>query len=668
MAKQLPRSIQELTAATEYGASDYLVISNSLTKQDRKIVKEDFIDSMGNPTIDGYTSVSESVNNYTLTPAAGEPTTQYLNGMTVRFVADADSTGAVQIKIVGGLPYRNLLQLGTATTSSIVQGEYYEAVYIGNNAAGIFYQTNVQAATLPTVTGYTESSTTANEITLTPANGVVLDSYYNGMIVEFVSPINNTGLPKLKIGALAPKYFYKFGQVATEAPFITGDHYRATYVAADNAFYQTNLAEVDLFTNEYVAVGTVALDELSTTYQLTSAIGAPKTFYYNVMTLFFVADIASKGVVFVNIDGLGNKVLGEGDNDPIANNLYVNQPLKAHYDGTTGEFVKHRFAVTNPPAPPIDPDEPIPDENLVDITVGPLLPIKSIAAAITALVEEFGNDGGNRLATIHLANDFVWNKRTLITAGVDYSWITITSDFTIEIDTSSLSSQAILVASPNSIAPIISGSYNYSTGLANITLFVGFENSWINFKNATFVTTKSAILLCSCNSDSINLNTTNMGGFSLNGGYEAILENCNITRTSSLFNGHLVIGNNASYVINNCSITSSVMTSATINILGGNVEIINSTVSANINNCVLVQNSAVVSLVDCRVNSLTNVQTGLYATKGAQVSVDGGDYRTNDNSVVTTNIVADGTGTIIRLENAPLGGTSTTNNGQIITV
>lgn len=767
------RSIQQLTTATDFIDSDFLVISSSVSGNDRKIARQDFVAGVGNPNISGFTAISDTVDDFTLTPVQGVAPEDYFDGMTVKFIGTADSTGAVRIRIVGGLPYKNLFLLGTAITAEILDGEYYEAVYIGDSATGNFFQTNLEniqtpvasgyvatadatndftltpsegapvteyapgmtvsfvapstsngtlqvridggldyrnmfllgttttstlvagqyyeavyigdaltgnffqtnlvADPLPTVTGYVGSSTVNDEVTLDPSNGILPNQYYPDMVVEFTSPISSTGAPMVKINGLPAKNFYKFGTVSDAAPFFAGEHYRATYDQNADAFYQTNLQEATIFTNEYGAVGTVANDEQSTTYVLTSAIGVPAESYYNNMSLLFTVDIASKGTVFVNVDGLGDQVLGDDDDDFIANDLYPGQLILAMYNGT--KFIKHRFATTNPPAPPIDPDLPIPPENQVTINVGINEPIKSVREAITVLIEEYGTDGGNRLATIVLKTGAEGGSYSF---SHDANWITIDTDGQFVISNTNPSATAIRFLTWSMTGdyrtPVISGSWAFNDSvhlispdsigshkLRNCTLeqLTGQGASPVDFFRSS---NQTGLLKITLDNVQSNLNRFPIRTYQRDREELIKIKNSNINVLGAGFQplGFGLI------IVEDSSITASGL-SGFMSIGNHEFNATNSTLQNTTGICVRINFGSKANFQNVRVAAPTGF-TSIIFTSGATGLLDGGDYRTSNGLTENTNIFAQGEGTIVRLLNSPLGGTSTSNGGQIITI
>jgi hypothetical protein len=270
----------------------------------------------------------------------------------------------------------------------------------------------------PAVAGFIATSSVANQLLLTPSNNVIIDTYYSGMIVSFISPIDSTGNVNIKIGTLPLKTLQQIGSDPLTTTILkTGEYYEAVYIgnATTGSFFQTNVIKPTIFTNEYIASGTIAPDLQSTTYALATAYGATKTAYYAGMSALFTVDIKSQGAVLINIDGLGNKTLLDppGDNIPFV--LLPYEPILAIYDGTV--FRKHMFSKVEP----IDPVDPPTD---ITVTVGPDGEYTTIEAAITALQTQYGDDGENVTATIQLqlnfiGGNYIHSKKT--------PWITIKS-------------------------------------------------------------------------------------------------------------------------------------------------------------------------------------------------------------------------------------------------
>jgi hypothetical protein len=496
----LRKEITDLPSATSVDNDDLLLLRKTNSGSDQKISLATFIKEIGNPAVKGFTAISEIDDKLTLTPANNSIIDVYYNGMEISFISPIVNTGTVQIKI-GNLAYKDLLEYDTTSSSELTIGKYIEAVY--NLVTDKFYQTNVitsfgdlSSATSfsdgdflpirkagvdfdqkisqtdfvktignPAIIGFTATSNLANKVTLTPANNGIIDAYYNGMQVTFVSPIKSTGLIQINIGNLGYRDLLQYGTTIT-SELDVNQYIEAIYNSTTNKFYQTNVITPTIYTNEYIATGVISTDQGSTVYTLTSAFGSSKIQYYIGMSLLFTADIESKGTVFVNVDNLGNKPLNDGPNDTIANDLYQGQVLMAIYDGT--QFIKNKFSVIN--------NDPIiiPQEDLIDNSPAdpPLIPLpdpgdigdvgnpndvhsaisaesldlngrpffkekftvgsngnfQDLYSAIEHLKKEFGEaGGGNNYAITILPNYDQSRFQTTVIVGNDLSWISIFS-------------------------------------------------------------------------------------------------------------------------------------------------------------------------------------------------------------------------------------------------
>lgn len=526
----------------------------------------------------------------------------------------------------------------------------------------------------PAVKGFTATSDEANKVTLDPSNSTVIDTYYDGMEISFLSPINSTGLVQVRIGALAYKDIFVLNSAAS-VELTTTTYIQAIYSTTDNKFYQTNAATTQVFTNDYVATGVVAGDNSTTTYTLTSAYGISKTEYYTGMSIIFTSDVASKGGVLVNIDGLGNKVLTDKAGDNIANDLLADQVILAIYDGTN--FIKNLFSETVPEAPELPADafdeetgeiipDNVPDDNKVTVTVGNAgNTYTTINDAINDLVDNFGNDGGNRLCTINLSNTYVWNEALFINSNL--SWITIIANNN-SIDVNPVTIPTIILINKNCSAPNIKGNLLYkiksgtptttfcdcrgSISMLNAQLTIDYDYSAVNhtwFKSPinsnitlTDVTIDGGTTINSdggiCNINNIDMSS--LTGSFIYGNLNGVITNLNTTQTANSSNTRIIdLRSTTSLVFNNCTIVSNKN---------------GQTFNAYIAKGIILNNTSVKGVGQC-----------LLAQSGSEIVVNGGDYRHVDNSSDNQNIISTGIGSIIRLTNNPQGGTLATNNGII---
>jgi len=221
------------------------------------------------------------------------------------------------------------------------------------------------------VSGFNATSPLANRLLLTPSNSGSLDQYYDGMTIKFISPINSTDLVKIKIGSLGyidfkTTFTNPITNVIENAVLKTGKFYEAIY--SNNSFIQTNIDRQ--YTNEYLSVGEIIFDnttqEYFTLYTLTSATSYYKTSYYEGMSIVFTSGIInnsvenmSNGKIYINVDGLGPKLLSDPDGDGVPFSLQPNETILGIYDGE--KFIKNMFTMQEPELPvPVDPDNPPP--------------------------------------------------------------------------------------------------------------------------------------------------------------------------------------------------------------------------------------------------------------------------------------------------------------------
>ena len=310
------------------------------------------------------------------------------------------------------------------------------------------------------IQGYTAGSEVENKISLLSSNGAAIPKYYEGMKISFISPIKTTKVVQVKIGTLSYIDLQKYSLDET-VTLLENEYVEAVYI--DGIFKQTNNLNTHLvWSNEYTAEVDINKEETITIYNLTSAIGVKKPKYYTGMSLLFTAPKTSKGVVFVNVDGLGNKQLGENSDSSIAKDVYELQAIMAIYDGK--KFVKQKFSsihrepiipeeITEDIEPVIipddiyapdytgDPDDPAntTSPNALDskgqpifkqtVTVGNKAMYKTLPEAVTALVTDYGDDGGGHLFAIEIDTDYAPDELFMCFQGrlknADLRWITI---------------------------------------------------------------------------------------------------------------------------------------------------------------------------------------------------------------------------------------------------
>lgn len=527
----------------------------------------------------------------------------------------------------------------------------------------------------PAINGFTAESEAANKLTLTASNDVVVDTYYDGMTACFISDIASNGLVQIKVGGLAYKDFIQYGSV--QSVVLTINKYLEAIYVGDNAtgkWYQTNVATPTIFTNEYLAAGVVAGDEQSTTYTLNSAIGSTKTVYYNGMSLLFTTDVASKGAVLLNVDGLGVKNLTDQVGDNVSFDLAANETVMAIYNGVN--FIKNLFSQVDQPLPPVDPEQPIPPENQEVINVGPGLDIQEIMPAIAQLIESYGENGGNRFVTIQLNATYVGNE--LIRIQSLTPWITIQT----HVNGNTFNDSIRLISG----AITLKGTFN-----VNSTSFLAksaASNAYAIVKDSTINCTYvgAGVLYCvSCDLDdgfdsspaiifeNVNVNSFNVLAFAGVSGANGARSRANFKYTT----GTVVMAGANGYVIQmSGNISLKDINFGNINrndspliYLTKNFDFNNVSITTSGNHPVLSFFGDVGigygSLLNCNMRNTTTNPIRAITTRGAMV-IDGGDFR-HPNSTNNADILVEGyPSAILTIRNNPLATYEVINPGQTV--
>lgn len=269
------------------------------------------------------------------------------------------------------------------------------------------------------VSGFNATSPLANRLLLTPSNSGSLDQYYDGMTIKFISPINSTDLVKIKIGTLSyidfkTTFTNPITNAVENAVLKTGKFYEAIY--SNNSFIQTNIDRQ--YTNEYLSVGEIIFDnttqEYFTLYTLTSATSYYKTSYYEGMSIVFTSGIInnsvenmSNGKIYIDVDGLGERLLSDPDGDGVPFSLQPNETILGIYDGE--KFIKNMFTMQEPELPvPVDPVNPPPGYGIT-VYVGPNEPEVSnrlLQTAYDRIIKDYGSDGGGRKVLIKFRDNY----------------------------------------------------------------------------------------------------------------------------------------------------------------------------------------------------------------------------------------------------------------------
>lgn len=550
----------------------------------------------------------------------------------------------------------------------------------------------------PAVKGFIASSDEANKVILNPSNGTVIDTYYDAMEITFIAPINSTGMVQIKIGTLPYKDLLILGTNTTAQLSNGASYVQAYYNQTEDKFYQTNSPTAQqAYSSFYIAEGVVAGDESTTTYNLTSSFGLTDQNYYAGMGIIFTADVASKGGVLVNIDGLGNKTLTDKVGDKIANDLQANQVILAIYDGNS--FIKSYFSEEVPEAAELPAEafneegeiipENIPEDNKLIVTVGNSgNTYTTLSGAIKDLIDNFGKDGGNRLVTINLSATYVWNERICLD-NKDLSWITINASTVINVTvlemlTMTRGSKLNLTGSYRQDTYAATTNYIYvntdcelTIKNANLTSPNTFKNfSKLTMENVTFnnIPNKGAVSSYFDSSSqtiftnvTFNLDKTGNGvdnGFRkiiIYGGNGSIWEGVTINSNYTA-SGAVEFHNSQNFIMNNVNIncasvirfynTNFSINNCNFTLTGTNTHVLN-----------LQNSSGLLKNVNVR-QGLASVTTII--SEGSQVTIDGGNYIYDGVNSSANDVSVQQQGTIITLKNNPLGSFTTVLGAVII--
>lgn len=530
----------------------------------------------------------------------------------------------------------------------------------------------------PAVNGFSATSTTANRVTLASSNNANIDTYYDCMRVGFISPITSSGEVQIQIGNdeiadLSYKPLKQYNSDTTVA-LTTGDYIEAVYIAAEDSFYQINATTDTIYTNDgFVVAGVVSNDETSTNYTLTTGFGINKTSYYNNMTISFVPDIDSKGAVYLNIDGLGNKQLIDNADDKIANNLKAGHLIMAYYNGTN--FIKNMFTEEEEDAAPLPPEaidedgdiipENVPEDNKVSVTVGPTGKYQTITAAINDLIRNYGADGGNRIATINLNVDYTPESKIWQQTSGNLNWITVKA---YASGTTIIGGNTYALQGTNCTLPNFSGKFilqRHASGynahfalLENCQIYCkGLEISGDNNQNTNnvgFSISKNSY----CKFEDLSINAGPSGAQYLKDGIYITDSTVEISGNSYIgrCTNRAVISYRSNIIYNDLTVIGT----ATLNLVTSNddqkLNMTNCTVrNAGTGRGVQVHGNKNASLVNCTINGSYTKQS-LIAERGSDVTLDGGNYNFYNGTSSNMCVLATGAGTIVRLK----GGLPTT--------
>lgn len=589
------------------------------------------------------------------------------------------------------------------------------------------------------VNGFNATSPLANRLLLTPSNSGSLDQYYNGMTIKFISPINSTDLVKIKIGSLGyidfkTTFTNPITNVVENAVLKTGKFYEAIY--SNNSFIQTNIDRQ--YTNEYLSVGEIIFDnptqEYFTLYTLTSATSYYKTSYYEGMSIVFTSGIInnsvenmSNGKIYINVDGLGPKLLSDPDGDGVPFSLQPNETILGIYDGE--KFIKNMFTMQEPELPvPVDPNNPPPGYDIT-VYVGPDEPEESnrlLQTAYDRIIKDFGSGGGGRRVLIKFRDNYTGQGLKIFQTppdnsgfffrSQDYGFIVIEGNpnCTMLAHQSKLSIFDISHGNNwfyrSNVPPLFTGSWKTNFPIADSS----FKSNYSVFKSDSPTSRYVQIVIVNASFTNINQGNQNYTCFYFSYGLNKLIitnsefinfgqvftpplktdftdriveleatdltitNTINATRSfSSLFEicfaGQTIITNLKLNITKPSNYTNIILLShGNVNLSDTNIEISEPTVS-QIFYCDLTPSSNRITINNSNIkysNNINNLKGSLYYKSINRPDLgyaylNGNNY-VNKNSATIPDIIVDGSG--LSLKSGTLGSTQTINGGVIVNV
>jgi hypothetical protein len=449
------KRISDLDITTSLEQDTLFLVRKTNQNEDFKITTSNLVKTIGNPIVAGFFGISSAANKiqlFAVNQASDAFLDKYYEGMVISFISPIGSTASVTLKL-SNLEYKNF-KTDINQDVKLEFGKFYEAIY----KDGLFVQINGKISDLttlpndqlnaddlflirrtsankdykltksvlvnnlsnPAIFGFNAVSETTNKITLTPLNGANIPGYLNGMKISFISPITNTGNVQIKIGNNI--YVDLKPNIRTLLAELSLGQYYEAYYKDDKFLLLSELSKK--YTNEYNGSATIAPDKSTTTYALFSVTKYYKDAYYLGMSVLFTSKVNSEGLVYLNIDSLGSKLLSDPDGDGAPFSLVENQTIMAIYDGT--KFIKNSFTMKEPEVPFTE----------ITINVGPtqiFLSNRALQSAYDQIVKDYGHEGGGRQVTIQFDNDYTGEGLSLDNLNYNTGYIKIVGNPNIQM-------------------------------------------------------------------------------------------------------------------------------------------------------------------------------------------------------------------------------------------
>lgn len=245
------KQITELESTNLFAEGDLLLTRKTSSGTDKKINYTDFVESIGNPAIEGFIAIKDptDANTVILTSANNALIPRYFVGMKISFVSPLTSTGSVKIKL-GNLAAKDFVQYQTNSTVILKTDDYCEGVLISDkfhrindlrSVANIY--SNEYSVILTTIDP-TEEFTVLN---LVSSIGIPKLSYYDGMAISFIAPENTKGVTQISIDNISglKTIFEPDPDDFISLPLYANQIVRAIYKQSLGGFIKDNFKTLD---------------------------------------------------------------------------------------------------------------------------------------------------------------------------------------------------------------------------------------------------------------------------------------------------------------------------------------------------------------------------------------------------------------------------------------
>ena len=239
--------ITELPQASKFEIGDLMLVRKTSQGKDNKIVYGDLVSSMGILAINGFiaTLLAPGSSTIVLTPTNGAPIPGYITGMKISFISPVTIPNNVKIQIAGLLSV-NLYDYKTTTSIRVEQNDYIEAVFIDGNFSqvnNLRLVKNAYSSEYSVVLITVDPAKTFTTITLGSSEGIPKKSYYDGMLISFVTSEDTVGVTIVNIDDLGSKTIYEpNSEDYISTPIYAGQPVLAIYSSNKGGFIRNTYA------------------------------------------------------------------------------------------------------------------------------------------------------------------------------------------------------------------------------------------------------------------------------------------------------------------------------------------------------------------------------------------------------------------------------------------